>query len=73
LVSFVSFAADKEPVVVGKPTTLSRDILQKTHGEFNPARTMMVGDRSVWTVSCYCNGLSILVAGNIIYTKRVPV
>ena len=51
LVNFVTTAAEKEPVVVGKPSTLSREILEATHGNFDPKRTMMVGDRSVWLIS----------------------
>jgi len=45
LVNFVTTAAQKDPIVVGKPSTLSREILEATHGSFNPERTVMVGDR----------------------------
>lgn len=45
LVNFVKTAATREPVVVGKPNTLSKDILEKTHGAFTAERTLMVGDR----------------------------
>ena len=45
--SFVTVAAGREPVIVGKPSTLAKDILEAAHGGFTADRTLMVGDRCV--------------------------
>ncbi|XP_067946969.1 glycerol-3-phosphate phosphatase-like [Watersipora subatra] len=45
IVNFVSTGAGREPVVVGKPNILAKNILEAAHGKFDDERTMMVGDR----------------------------
>ena len=47
MVAAVATAAGRKPVVLGKPSKFMFEIVQKRHPEIDPARTLMIGDRSV--------------------------
>lgn len=44
IVAAVQTAAERKPMIMGKPYSFARDILMKTHS-IDPERTLMIGDR----------------------------
>ena len=48
IVAAIKIPAHREPLVVGKPGKLMFDMLHETHG-LEPDRTLMVGDRFVYS------------------------
>ena len=45
MVAAVATAADRKPVVLGKPSKFMFEIVQKRHPAIQPGRTLMIGDR----------------------------
>ena len=46
MVAAVETAAGRKPLVLGKPSPFMFDIVRRRHPAVEPARTLMIGDRS---------------------------
>ncbi|XP_059094563.1 uncharacterized protein LOC131889474 [Tigriopus californicus] len=46
MVAAIAASAEREPVVMGKPSPMMFEVVQKHHPEVNPKRTLMIGDRA---------------------------
>jgi ribonucleotide monophosphatase NagD (HAD superfamily) len=51
MVAAVETAAGRKPLVLGKPSPFMFDIVRRRHPAVQPARTLMIGDRSGGTHS----------------------
>ncbi|KAL8597587.1 hypothetical protein ACOMHN_001518 [Nucella lapillus] len=73
MVKAVSYPAEKDPIIVGKPSTHMFDVLRKLH-DLDPARCLMVGDRipSDIGLAKACGLKSLLVLSGVCKEGDVP-
>lgn len=46
MVAAIAASAEREPVVMGKPSPMMFEVVQKHHPDVDPKRTLMIGDRA---------------------------